>query len=121
MNDKTAVFIRHSDKSVLDALRAAVGRQDVFLVIPKAEQIEESWSQPLTSEITIDETHALMSQQTFEQLQEYSTSIPSGVYDGKMWRAQTQRRNRIVWLLRWYDRSDSPMCSSLKSREILIA
>lgn len=45
------------------------------------------WKQPEVDEITIDDTHALMSQRAFDKLLEYSASRPSGVYEGKMWKA----------------------------------
>lgn len=64
-----------------------------------------SWRQPDRAEILIDDTHALMSEESFNKLAEYSMSQPSGVYPGKMW-----RRNQNVfkpnapkrWVLCWY-------------------
>ena len=43
------------------------------------------WRQPPRERILIDDTHALMDLATFEQLSEYSCTIPTGVYPGKMW------------------------------------
>lgn len=86
------------------------------------------WDQPDVVAIEVDDTHALMSRQTFEKLPEYSCTFPSGVYPGKMWRRHdgvhdprckpSDRR----WLLCWYGFSDmgEGYCST-NSREILIS
>lgn len=83
-------------------------------------ELSRYWKQPNPSDILIDERHAVMNSLTFNALAEYSLSVPSGVYDGKMWKANTLRRGRPTWLLKWYDRGDSPMHCALKIREILI-
>jgi len=74
------------------------------------------WIQPAPQLILVDDTHAVMYEQTFLQLAEYSRSMPSGVYAGKMWKART---NSGVWELRWYrDHSDTECW--IEGREILI-
>ena len=54
--------------------------------------------QPQKENILLDDTHALMTRKDFEQLMNYSTSYPTGVYPGKMWR----RQRGTGWLLCWY-------------------
>jgi len=56
------------------------------------------WDQPPLERILVDGTHAVMDARTFDQLSEYSTTMPSGVYPGKMWKALSCGR----WMLRWY-------------------
>lgn len=77
----------------------------------------QSWIQPSPSSIVIDDTHALMSKSDFDLLRTYSHSIPSGVYEGKMWKGQTECGE---WILAWFDtHPDSSRCS-IKTRHILI-
>lgn len=75
------------------------------------------WDQPEHSDIEVDDTHALISQRTFNHLMEYSTSQPSGVYEGKMWKG----RRGGDWFLYWFGESDLPGCCSNNRRLILIA
>lgn len=57
-------------------------------IIPKiTDKRGMSWNQPHRRYIEIDEEYALMTKQTFEGLREYSLTIPSGKYEGKMWKA----------------------------------
>lgn len=49
--------------------------------------------QPATSEILIDDTHALMTQAARARLMACDSSLPSGIYVGKVWR-------RREWLCR---------------------
>jgi len=56
------------------------------------------WPQPPLEAILVDDIHALMSERTLGQLSEYSASVPSGVYAGKMWK----RRVYTGWFLCWY-------------------
>lgn len=44
------------------------------------------WDQPKTSEIVVDDKTAKMTKETFDSLMTYNSSIPSGVYVGKMWK-----------------------------------
>lgn len=86
------------------------------------------WQQPSPEKIAIDETHALMDYATFAALADYSSSIPSGVYDGKMWRRHDGIFDRRFldsgvipeWLLMWYGPSDDPGKCSINSRKILL-
>lgn len=83
---------------------------------PMTDPLGKHWRQPATSKILIDEKFAVMDQTTFEALSEYSTTTPSGVYIGKMWRARIGLR----WFLRWYGVGDEPGYCSNHSREILL-
>lgn len=56
------------------------------------------WDQPKNTEIEVDEKSALMVESSFNKLSEYSHSMPSGVYEGKMWKSKTLDG----WVLRWY-------------------
>lgn len=76
------------------------------------------WHQPSRDVIAIDDTHAVMSRQSFDQLPEYSRSRPSGVYPGKMWKSIT--RDDTPYLC-WYGivEGRDDLCSN-NSRLILL-
>lgn len=76
-----------------------------------------SWRQPDREQILIDDRHAVMSQRTFEQLLEYSATIPTGVYPGKYWRRHDSGR----WLFCWYGPLPDPSQCSINARELLLA
>ena len=73
--------------------------------------------QPSPSEILTDETHAVMTDEAFRKLKNYSHTTPSGVYVGKMWRLE----RRGVWYLAWYSECAEPGFMSNNYRQILIA
>lgn len=52
----------------------------------------------------------------FEGLREYSVTIPSGEYEGKMWKANRGG----IWYLYWYDHDDNPSMIKIERREILL-
>lgn len=76
-----------------------------------------SWNQPRKENILIDDTHAIMDKKSLDELNEYSCSQPSGVYDGKMWKS----KHGNEWFLKWFCPSSrgKDFCST-EIREILI-
>lgn len=48
------------------------------IIPPITDPLGKSWQQPHRRFIELDDTHALMSEQTFKGLPEYSMSNPSG-------------------------------------------
>lgn len=85
---------------------------------PITDPMGKYWEQPPVENILIDDSHAVMNRCCFDKLIEYSSSIPSGVYLGKMWKAITEDGRKF---LRWFgvveNRND--ICSR-NQREILI-
>ena len=73
------------------------------------------WEQPLVSEIVFVNEVAHMLQSAFDRLKEYIASCPSGVYEGKMWKA----RYTNDWLLAWYENA-SPNTCRVQTRKIAI-
>lgn len=67
-------------------------------VPPITDSLGKFWDQPNRHKILIGKTHATMSDKSFNALSEYSCSIPSGTYTGKMWK----RRSSRGWKLAWY-------------------
>ena len=83
------------------------------------------WDQPDTTNILIDDTYALMARSDFEKLSEYSTSDPTGVYEGKAWKSVRIVRTdtgyaRDGWLLRWFGSHPDPAKCSYNQRIILL-
>lgn len=83
---------------------------------PITSELGKYWQQPKAGSILIDDTHAIISQHAFSMLAEYSASLPSGVYNGKMWRAQAGG----VDYLRWYGDGGPNQCT-INTRILLIA
>ena len=86
------------------------------IIPPITHPLGTSWEQPPRHEIEIDDTHALMSRKTLKGLLEYRSSLPSGVYEGKMWSACHPHGA----LLYWYGSSEIPEMCSINVREILM-
>lgn len=86
-------------------------------IIPTmTDPLSKAWEQPSKEKILIDDTHSIMSTETMNELKNYSHSIPSGVYEGKMWKAESKG----VKFLRWYSSSDDPNKCNINTREIIL-
>ena len=86
------------------------------IIPPITDPKGKHWEQPPRRFIELDDKSALMSEQTFRGLREYSTTHPSGMYDGKMWKASVGGK----WYLRWYSSDNDPNYILINTREILI-
>jgi len=73
------------------------------------------WNQPRLDELAVYDDIAIMDQSTLECLSDYSTTIPTGAYEGKMWR---RSNGPDKWLLCWYGLSEDPDKVSINSRPI---
>lgn len=94
---------------------------------PITDPLGLHWQQPALDRILLDETHAVMTARTFESLREYSSSIPTGYYPGKMWRRhdgvfdRTCKPSARRWLLCWFGIvPDKPDVCSINAREIIL-
>lgn len=74
------------------------------------------WTQPARHDVLIDDTHAVMSRHSLSMLLDYSHSVPSGVYDGKMWKTLYDG----AWYLRWFSPSNDPTRCTINARLILV-
>lgn len=72
------------------------------------------WHQPNADQMAVYDDIAIMDRSALNSLSEYSLSIPSGVYEGKMWK----RKSRDGWQLCWYGPSDKPDEVSINNRPI---
>lgn len=96
-------------------------------VVPAiTDPMGKHWTQPERAEIGIDDTFAVMGQAAFDRLGEYSCSMPTGTYEGKMWKAsncydRTRDRSKpLRWRLCWFGRHDDPTKLSIHRREIIV-
>lgn len=85
---------------------------------PITDPLGRHWRQPSRSNVAVDDTHAVMTQRSFNLLPEYSSSMPTGVYPGKMWKLIT--REGVPYLC-WYGivEGRDDLCSN-NNRQILI-
>lgn len=90
-------------------------------VIPAiTDPLGKHWRQPARDRILVDDKHAVMDRAALSELAEYSRSMPTGAYPGKMWRCALVADSRAdSWLLCWFDYLDDQNCS-IHTREILI-
>lgn len=68
-------------------------------VPPMTHELGSSWKQPDSNLWDFDDTHVIMPEADLKKLCNYSASYPTGVYAGKMWRAQDKWGE---WYLMWY-------------------
>jgi hypothetical protein len=80
------------------------------------DPLSKHWNQPPLEEIAVDDECAMMTKETFDRLPEYSMSIPSGVYAGKMWK---HIAHPDMWL-RWYQPLGNPKAMHVITRKIII-
>lgn len=86
------------------------------MIPPLTDGKASGWRQPHRRFIEVDERYALMSEQTFKGLVEYTDTEPTYACAGKMWKSF--RRGK--WFLRWYSDCDHPKMIDVNTREILI-
>lgn len=95
----------------------------------------KAWDQPDRRAFLVDDHHAVMTRATFTELAEYSGTIPSGVYPGKLWKRHDgvysnrypsgningQPQRPLAWLLCWYAAHPTkPGYCDVHFREILL-
>lgn len=90
---------------------------------PMTHPLSRQWDQPDVSGFLIDATHCVLLRKDWEELTAYDSSIPSGVYDGKVWRTSMKRlavHNFCTDYVRWYGPSDDPDRCSIHTRLALV-
>lgn len=108
------------------------------VIPPMTHPLSRHWKQPDTSAIVIDNLTARMSRATLDALPEYSCSIPTGAYEGKMWKREQYRPGQPIldpvngketgyfqpvpagWLLCWYKSDENPEKVAVELRRIVV-
>lgn len=75
-----------------------------------------NWRQPSSKNMAIDDEYAIIDDCDWRKLATYSTSRPSGVYAGKMWKRKCPDRS---FILCWYGYDEKPNLCSINERYIL--
>ena len=89
------------------------------VIPPITNPLGQHWDQPKADDVLVDDTHAVMTEHSLSLLSEYSHSMPSGVYHGKMWKCANHKEPGCWWLV-WYGFDEDPGFCSNNYREILI-
>jgi hypothetical protein len=87
-------------------------------VIPKmTNPMGVHWDQPSAVDISISDDCAAMDEDTLRDLPDYTYTLPTGAYAGKMWRRFVDGKG---WCLVWYGYSEKgPNFCSINCRKIL--
>lgn len=81
---------------------------------------EAGWvSKRAAMSMLLDDTHAVVTRSELDSLMEYSRSIPSGTYVGKVWKRR-QWLDRDAWILGEYVDVGSNAEIGIKWRSILV-
>ena len=127
--------------SITKAVEDVINRLDINTIPPVTDPLGKSWVQPKVEDITVYSDVAIMSLEDFNLLEDYSSSQPSGVYHGKMWKSCVEQfpnkkgieyyrehgplpedKTLWPWKLCWfsYDRTGNPKYLSNNYRLIRI-
>lgn len=90
-------------------------------IIPTiTHELGAGWRQPDRKKIFIGDKFAFMTEKTLKELYNYSGSIPTGVYEGKMWRSESviKKLNKTINYLRWWTVSEDPNKCKNEVREV---
>lgn len=88
------------------------------LIPEMTHELSRHWVQPKDiRDAPMDDTHVLLTAWQLAELNEYSHSMPSGVYFGKCWYRDNGPGS--VWLC-WYSSCDDPEQAAIEARKILI-
>jgi hypothetical protein len=91
---------------------------DLNLIPEMDDPLGKYWSQPKDIRLApMDDEHVVLSLSQYKALAEYSSTIPTGVYPGKVWR----RSQKDVELLVWYGPETPDHKCPILYRKILLA
>ncbi|AUR85920.1 hypothetical protein NVP1081O_185 [Vibrio phage 1.081.O._10N.286.52.C2] len=85
------------------------------LIPEMVDPLGKYWTQPSRLNVLVDRAYASMSRNAFSILADYSHSRPTGVYAGKMWKANIDG----VWYLKWYG-PEKDRRFDILTRELLV-
>lgn len=84
---------------------------------PMTDELGKCWTQPDREQIDFSDGAAKLSQAAFEKLLDYSYSIPSALYPGKMWKSY--HFGLKLWFLSWVESAtDAPGAIVVHNRVI---
>lgn len=85
-------------------------------------ELGRHWQQPADiREAPMDDKYIMLTRRQFDELNDYSASMPSGVYEGKCWKAQwNSRLAEEKWFMRWYAPCEDPNQMEIPFRWIIV-
>jgi hypothetical protein len=92
------------------------------IIPPITDPLGRYWEQPDLNDIEIITDFALMTEDTLQKLHTYSTTLPSGTYDGKVWKSEIKDVGGWAgkYKLNWFHPNDDPKQISISRREIKV-
>lgn len=96
-----------------------MGKFNFCPVPPMTDPLGRHWDQPDPKSIRYGQRFCHMSTKAFKALPEYSSTTPTGIYDGKMWKHHNFRTDGS-WHLCWYAPHADPKFIAIKSRRICL-
>jgi hypothetical protein len=101
------------------------------VIPPITDPMGKHWDQPKVEAILVDDHFACMTLKTLHELAEYNCTLPSGTYEGKMWRREVHSKPYGQWsreqgdeflyhMLCWYGPHEDPTKISINQRVILL-
>jgi len=83
---------------------------------PMTDSRGTHWEQPSRSEVYTDDTNAYMTTKSAKKLMRYDRSVPSGVYDGKMWVCLYGDEDHLLW----FEPAEDPNMCATGHRKLVI-
>lgn len=75
------------------------------------------WDQPHDiRNVVMDDVYAILTPRQFNELAEYSATMPTGVYPGKCWKRVQKDSSFLVW----YGECEDPKLCTINKRIILL-
>lgn len=97
------------------------------IIPPITDPMGKSWNQPSLDRIEVGDEYATLSKKDLDSLPEYSSTLPSGVYPGKMWKRHDGVYDPVCkvedrkWLLCWFGEvPGDPNKCSINHRSVLL-
>ena len=89
------------------------------IIPPITDELGKYWNAPQRENIDMTLSHAWMNKDDFQRLHHYQHTLPTGVYEGKMWkRLMRDGGTRLHWFLAWFGPSNEPNKCSINYQRI---
>lgn len=94
---------------------------NLIQIPPITNRLGMGWEQPDAAEILVDDEYAVMSNEAFDKLKDYTDSQPTALYDGKMWKSCYRTKCGPLWVLHYCFNEDMENnLIDIAARDILI-
>lgn len=91
------------------------------IIPPITDPLGKYWKQPKPEDMLMFSGHVIMSDRAVNKLAEYSHSIPTGTYAGKMWKRKVRGGFALCWYgLPYVDPKDDKTYFDILHKHILV-